>query len=227
MSEVNEINNAEELLNATVDVLKEKKNTGKALAEVTKRVLDQSGGDKSNWRIVTKVCANKGRAWLGNPLDLDKEAEHKDSISPLFIKLLATITALEEFNQTDEVLKEYLDALQSRGITITIDHNAFEHADTDSIEPPIDEELESTKSYMRTIENYSDEIKNEHAVRANELNFCSANSYMSIAQLYKRGVVDGKDIQDTCQDILTDHEMFDTAVGLIQSQAQTSMGAEA
>ena len=216
-----DVKNAEELLSATMDILREKKVTGKAQAEVVKRVLDQTGGDKSNFRIVTKAFADKGKAWVGgNPLTLDKDVKHKDSLSPIFIKLLTTITALEEFNQTDDLLKEYLDELKSVGINITIDHDQFNHVDTETMDPDFEDELKSIKSYAATIESYNDEIRDEHTQKAEELNFAPSDSYMTVVNLYKKGIA-GKEIDDDVQNILTHNELLDSAVNLVADHARS------
>lgn len=213
-----DVNTAADLLTATLDLLREKRITAKALADANKRVLQAVGGDKSNWKLLTKAYSDKGRAWAAGPLVLNKEEKHKDFIAPIFIKLLATITATEEFNYSDEILSDYLDALEEQGIKITIDHEKFNHADTNEID--IEEELSSIKSYTATIEGYNDELKEEHAPRAEELNFAPSSDYMKVVNIYKKGVA-GKKIDDEVQDILTHNELLDSAVNLVADYAKS------
>ena len=220
-----DVKNAEELLSATMDLLREKKVTSKAKAEVNKRVLAATSGDKGNWNLAVKAYSDKGRAWAGGPLLLNKDEPHKDSLSPMFIKLLQTVTALEEFNLTEDILSDYLDALEELGIKITIDSEKFNHVDTDSLEIPLQEELDSLKSYTATIESYTDEIKNEHAPRAEELNFAPSSDYMKVVNIYRKGVA-GKEIDDDVQDILTHNELLDSAVNLVADHAK-SISAQA
>ena len=69
-----EVSNAKEHLEETVSTLNERKVASKALAEVDKRVLQATNGDKAHWKLLTKVYANKGKAWAGeSPLVIDKE----------------------------------------------------------------------------------------------------------------------------------------------------------
>lgn len=215
-----QVENAEELLSATMEILRDKKVTMKARAEVTKRVLEQAGGDKTYFNMVAKAFSDKGKAWLGdNPLELDKEQKHKDSTSPVFIKLLNLITALEAYNMTDDILTDYLRALQENGITITINHDQFEHTDTSALDIPIEEELQSIKSYNATIDSYNDEIRDEHAMKAEELNFAPSSDYSKVVSIYKKGIA-GKEIDDDVQDILTHNELLDSAVNLVADRAK-------
>lgn len=209
-----EVTNAKDLLEETVDVLREKKTASKALTEVNKRVLQETGGDKADWRIVTKVNSNKGRAWIDdNPLELNTEEKHKDFLSSIFIKLVGIIKATESFNLTDDLLSEYFEKLEEIGIKITVDSDKFDHLSTEGLDTDIHEELDSVKSYDRTIENYNDEIREEHVVKAEELDFSPADTYMKVVNIYRKGL-SGKEIDDDVQNILTHNEMFDSAVNL-------------
>lgn len=208
------VKNAKELLKETLSIMNERRIATKAKADVEKRVVADTGGDKANWRLISKVFANKGKGWLGgNPLDIDKGAKHKDAISGTFIKLADVIKAAEDFNQTETVLQDYLDALSNIGIKITVDHEKFAHADTEALEYGIEEELKSVKSYVNTIESFSDEIKEEHTVKAEELNFAPKTGYLRAVNIYKKATK-GKDVDDEVQNIHTYNEFMDTAVNL-------------
>lgn len=214
-----EVKNPEELLTATMDLLREKKVTSKAMAEVSKRVIEATHADKADWKLLTKAYSDKGRAWVGgNPLLLDKEEPHKDNVSPIFAKLLAIVSAAEAFNYSDELLQDYFDALENVGIKIEIDHDKFEHADTDNLDS-LEEELDSIKSYSATIEQYNDELRDEHAMKAEELNFAPSSDYMKVVNIYRKGVA-GKEIDDEVQDILTHNELLDSAVNLVSDYAK-------
>lgn len=215
-----EVSNAKELLEETVSILNERKVASKALAEVDKRVLQATNGDKAHWKLLTKIYANKGKAWAGeSPLVIDKEEKHKDVISPIFIKLLDTIRATEAFNVTDTVLGEYLEALAAQGIEIKINSDMFDHLDTDAMDATVDDELDSAKAYLRTMSEFSDEIRDEHTARAEELNFVPASSYMRIVNIYRKGV-NGKEIDDDVQNILTYNATVDQAVNLAADYAK-------
>ena len=215
-----EVKNAKELLDETISILNEKKVARKALAEVNKRVVTETAGDKGDWNTLVKAYANKGRAWIGNnPLELNSEEKHKDVVSPIFNKLLNLIKAAEAFDQTEELLGEYFAALEEAGITIQINPEKFTHSNVDMMDEDIEEELKAAKSFLLTIESYSDEIKNEHAIKAEELNFAPKTGYMQVANIYKKGI-NGKDIDDTVQNILTYNEFIDKAVNLAADYAK-------
>lgn len=215
-----EVKNAKELLDETISILNEKKVARKALAEVNKRVITETAGDKGDWNTLVKAYANKGRAWIGdNPLELSSEEKHKDVVSPIFTKLLNLIKATEAFDQTEELLGEYFNALEEAGITIQIDSEKFTHSNVDMMDSDIEDELKAAKSFLLTIESYSDEIKNEHAIKAEELNFAPKTGYMQVASIYKKGI-NGKDIDDTVQNILTYNEFIDKAVNLAADYAK-------
>ena len=213
------VNNAEELLSSTMEILRDKKITMKARSEVNKRVLDKAGGDKGNWNIVAKAYSDKGKAWQGSPFVLNPDEKHKDSTSALFIKLLKLITALEEFNQTEDILSEYISALNDFGIKIQIDHDKFDHADTEALDDPIESELQSIKSYNATLDSYNDEIREEHAAKAEDLNFAPSSDYMKVVNIYRKGIA-GKEIDDDVQNILTHNELLDSAVNLVADRAK-------
>lgn len=214
-----EVNNAKELLQETVALLRERKTAGKALNEVHKRVLQTAGGDKALWKQLAKAYANKGKAWAAGPLVLDKAAKHKDIVTPTLAKLLSLITATELYDMTDDLLSDYFDALAEVGIKITIDHDKFEHAHVDALDVPVEEELKSAKAYMSTMESYSDEIRDEHAPKAEELNFAPASAYSRVVNIYRKGI-SGKEIDDDVQNILTFNELLDSAVNLTADYAK-------
>ncbi len=220
MSEdIQDINNIEDLLSATVEVIHDKKSANKAKSDIVKRVLSQSGGDKQRLNTVAKAISTKGRAWNGDPLSLNPDERQKDILSQLFIRVFQTIEAFEEFNQTENVLSDYLEALENRGIKITINHEQFNHADTENITPSFEDELDSIKGYIRTVENYSNDLKEFHAPKAEDLNFTPKSEYMRIANIYIRGLA-GKEIDDTVQDILLHNELVDSAVNMVADKAK-------
>ena len=63
-------------------------------------------------------------------------------------------------------------------------------------------------------------MKEEHAPRAEELNFAPSSDYMKVVNIYKKGVA-GKEIDDEVQDILTHNELLDSAVNLVADYAKS------
>ena len=215
MSDVTEgIKTADELLEKSLEIARDKKTTGKALSEVKKRLIKESGADKNLLKGYLKIANEKGRAWVGSALTIDPDAKHKDSTSTLFAKVLALFQATEHFNDT-EILSDYLNELKNAGITITVDSGKFAHADTTAVKAGFSEEVTSAKSYMRTLESYSDQVKDELAPLSEELNFTPAASFSKIAGLYGRAKA-GKEIDDAVQTILLNNEMLSTAANLVK-----------
>ena len=105
------------------------------------------------------------------------------------------------------------------GIKIEIDSNCFEHYDTDALDEDIEEAFNTSKAYINTLEEYSDEIKNEHAQKAEELNFAPATAYSRVVNIYTKGI-NGKEIDDDVQNILAYNALLDQAVNLTADYAR-------
>ena len=218
------VKNAEELLDETVEVIENKKIASKALKEITKRVMEEAGGaDKTNWNKTRKYYKDKGKGWVaGDPLCLDKEAKKKDPLSSKFKGLYDAIAAIEEFNMSP-MLDDYFKALADKGITITIDSEKFAHADIG--EESVNDALDSSKSYMETIDSYNDEIKDEHAPKSEELNFAPAGEYTGLVKIFMKGMK-GKDVGDVVQDKVTYCEMTETAYNLVKDYIDANASVE-
>lgn len=215
-----EVKNAKELLQETISLLRYKKISAKALAEADKRVTSKFSNSKANWKLACKMYASKGKGRVAdNPLEIDPMALHKDMIVPTLLKLCKFITATEAFNSTDLILGEYLEVLENMGIKIEIDSNCFEHYDTDALDGDIEEAFNTSKAYINTLEEFSDEIKNEHAQKAEELNFAPATAYSRVVNIYNKGI-NGKEIDDDVQNILAYNALLDQAVNLTADYAR-------
>lgn len=206
--ELEDIKDIKELLDTTIETMKDRSDASKALSDIKKRVITSTNGDKSNWSLLSKVNALAGEGWAGDPFILDPKAKYKDAISQIFIKLLTLITATEEFNVTDDILAPYLDTLKSHGIILIVKSDEFNHADTSDTD--IEEELQSSKSYIKTVQSYNEDIQ-EQAEKAESMNITSKKDYSKVVNIYNKGLK-GKEIDDDVQNILTNNEMLDTAV---------------
>lgn len=215
-----DVTSPRELLESTLKVSQEKKSINDALRDLNKRVLKETDGDKKDWRLITQSYAKKGKAWTGSdPLVLDESEKFKDKVSVLFVKLFDLIKAAEAFNVTDTLLSDYISALASKGVEISIDSSAFEHLNTDTLDMDIEDELKSAKSYIANIDECDDEIREIHSPKSEDLNFAPKSNYTKVFNLYKKGVC-GKDIDDDVQNILTKNEMLSSAVNLASAYAQ-------
>lgn len=221
--EVTEAKNAEELIEETLKVMSDKKDTQKALKDSVSEVLERTNGDKYDWNIVNKVYANKGEGWVaGNPLNLDKDNPHKDAISSTFKKLAETITAFAKFDQLD-VLEDYFEALRNLGINIQVDESQIPKQDLDGVD--IKDYLTSQKAYIKTIEEYSTELREVHTAVSEDLNFAPKTEYLKLVGIYKRGI-EGKDVDDAVQDKLTHCEWTETAYNLVKEKIDSSLPSE-
>ena len=194
----------------------ERKVAKKALTETEKALANLLDIDVGFVKEADKLVEKKGAGWAGSPLSLDKDAKVKDPLSQLFINLRDKVLVLRETGQVD-ILQEYVDALEGQGI----------HLSFDAVPTPFDdavgEMFDRATSYIRTIRSYDDEVKDEHAPKAEELNFCPSKEYKGLARIYKRGKKSGLEaVNDACQDKVAYCEMTETAYNLVHDHIAAS-----
>ena len=198
-----------EVLEETSKLMDERKVAKKALTETEKALANLLDIDVGFVKEADKLVEKKGAGWSGSPLSLDKDAKVKDPLSQLFINLRDKVLVLRETGQVD-ILQEYVEALEGQGI----------HLSFDAVPTPFDdavgEMFDRATSYIRTIRSYDDEVKDEHAPKAEELNFCPSREYKGLARIYKRGKKSGVEaVNDACQDKVAYCEMTETAYNLV------------
>ena len=205
-----------EVLEETSRLMDERKATKKALTETEKALANLLDIDVGFVKEADKLVEKKGAGWSGSPLSLDKDAKVKDPLSQLFINLRDKVLVLRETGQVD-ILQEYVDALEGQGI-----HLSFDAALT-PFDDAVGEMFDRTTSYIRVIRSYDDEVKDEHAPKAEELNFCPSKEYKGLATIYKRGKVKGVEaVNDACQDKVAYCEMTETAYNLVHDHIAAS-----
>ena len=121
------------------------------------------------------------------------------------------------------MLKDYFDALKKKGIEITLNLEEFVQADI--AEESVEDALDSSKGYMEEIDSYNDELKDEHAPKAEELNFAPKEEYKGLASIFIRGMK-GKDVGDAVQDKVTYCEMTETAYNLVKDYIDSNAPVE-
>lgn len=220
---LSDIENGLELVELTASSLETRKDLNKQIKDVSFAVLKQTKGNKTKtrkaWSTISKIWSNLKCAWIGDdPLEIDTTERQKDYISVLFLKLKNLVEDLATFGLAEDVLEPYIEALKAYGIEITLDTSNFEKVDTLSSDQ-LKEELSSIKYLKRSIEDIDSKIADVHSVKAEDLNFAPKSSYKKIVNLYCKAKA-GKDIEDQVQDILTNHEMEDTALNIVTDQAK-------
>ena len=111
----------EELLNDAHDNLADKKQFTKAMKDTLKECGQTNNIEKKVLSHVKDYYHYKGANWQdGSPLKKNPNAEYKDKVSPVFIKLLNIFQDLEAVGDT-AFLQPYVDALLPYGIKIEFD----------------------------------------------------------------------------------------------------------
>lgn len=126
----------------------------------------------------------KGLGWEGgkDPLNLDSNEKFKDRMSPVFIRLLNLVQLCRHFNNLD-LIKEYIEALKSFGINITIEatHDSAPVFSPEAIkvaQATIDKMIE----YQSQICKLADILRDENSLKA--------ESYDYVPKAEFRGIVD-------------------------------------
>lgn len=231
---MDEIKTSKDLLKETLDVIKDRTISSKALSDLVKRVSDNYSADKTLFKSFAKMKLSKGQAWLGsNPLVLDQKAEKKDATSMAFSKILNIISTAYSFGEAiaSEYLKDYLDAMAEQGIKITIDSSVVADSPADVEATPesgetFEQELGSALGYLKTIEDYSDIIRKEHSAKSEELNFAPADTYSKVIALYRKAKK-GKEIDDDLQEVELHNEAYSTALNLVAQYAKEPTSPDA
>ena len=75
---------------------------------------------------------------------------------------------------------------------------------------------------LKTIEEYSTELKETHAPKSEEIDFAPKKEYMGLVNIYKRGL-EGKDVEDQVQDKLTICEWTERAYNLVKDKIDSTV----
>ena len=181
---------AKDALETSYSTLQDIKSSRKALKDVIGRIAGTTECDKTEVRLASKLLYMKGQGWDGSPVMLAKGAKKKDPLSAALNKLIVLITSLQDTGHSEH-LKEYLDAMAQNGITITLDESRNKEIDEDSYQDYVD-----AKAYLKAIEEYQDEIKEEDAEAAADSGLIpSTSKYKGVLDIYTKAR-NGKEVDD-------------------------------
>jgi hypothetical protein len=205
-----QIKEVENLLNKSVNLLDEVKTARKSINTMAKDSEKSLGADASIVKSCKDMYYTKGKAWVGNdPLTLDKDEKVKDKISPVFIKLRDIVVDLQHIGHI-EWLQEYLSAIEGYGIHIKID----DVAPTVNDPAEMEEVIKSMTGYQKVISDNSEEIKEKHAQKAEDINFSPKKEYTGVVGLYSK-LINKKDVDDAYQQKIADLESTETAYNIV------------
>lgn len=218
-----------DLLDESVKILEDIKVAKKALKDVISSITEATSAQSGFIKAATKIVAKMGDGVTdkNKPLNVDKEAPYKDPISKLLKNLGETILTLKEAGVLNK-LEPYFNQLENDyGVSISVKDTSVE----DPIDPEIEDLYNSSTSYLRTIRDYKDEIKEDHAPKAEEIQFVKSNDYNKVLALYNKGMSKGVDsIEDKCQDTLAscedtkkDLDSLETAINLVHDHVEISV----
>jgi hypothetical protein len=147
----------------------------------------------------------KGNGWSANdPLHLDKTALTYDHVSPVFIKLFQIIDDLRAVDSLD-FLDEYIAALQTKGIKLYIDPGTQVVSDKDDVLSAVN----AMGAFQKQINALDDQIKIEKAEEADNINLTAKSEFSKLVAFYNKKE-EGKDIDDSYQEIVADYTLRET-----------------
>lgn len=215
-----------EILDESVNNLNDIKTARKALKDVIKQITEETSTESGFTKAATKIISKLGEGVVdkNKPLYLDPEAKEKDPVSKLLTKLGEIIICLDQVHMLP-LLKPYFDQLES---DYKIEIKTTDHNEDLDIEDNVKDLFDSSTSYLRTIKEYRDEIKDEHAPKAEDSKLVKAKDYSKVLSLYSKGVEKGIEaIEDKCQDTLTsceedkqNIELLETAVNIVHDNIE-------
>ena len=215
--ELEGVKTAQELLNHSMDVVSEKKQAVKTMNMMLADTARTYGVNKKILSSARDVAFTKGKGWRNdNPFDLDPDAEIKDKTSQLFMKFRDTIKTLREIGKTDW-LTPYISALEGEGIKVSIDPKDVDTTAAGEVE----EAIKSMNAYQQIKFDDDKLLRENHAPKADELNFTKAKDYGYVLGLYDK-VVNKKNIDDEAQEQFLRLEMLENAIGLVQNEQENA-----
>lgn len=216
------ISQVEELLSDAHDNVSDKKQFTKAMKETLKECGEINGIDKKVLNHVKDYYHYKGANWLnGDPLQKDKDADYKDKVSPVFIKLLGIFQDLEAVGDT-EFLKPYIDALLPFGIKIELDAKT---PDTKESLDDIKVKIETASKYQTNIDAVTKRIKEENCQQSEDIGFVPKGAFNSVLSTYEK-IIEQKEVEDKVQQTIANSLMTADAFNYLSSLIQKENSEE-
>lgn len=195
----------EDLLADSLETLADKKKFAKTMNTIIKDYSKKLEIDPKIIKSVKNYHHYKGVNWVDrNPLEKNKDIKEKDKIAPIFIKLKEVVDNLRDIGDT-EFLNEYIDALDSCGIHISIDWDSSKEMDNE-----LKEILEVTSKLQTNVDTLSTELKETKSKEAEDLNFTPKSSFCNVLGILDK-INDGKDVDDKIQNEFTSIVMLNNA----------------
>jgi hypothetical protein len=194
-----------ELLNEANEIYVQKKQTSHHMNVIATETSKLQKVQKSLLNRLKDYYLYQGNGWIANnPLDIDKDADTYDKVSPVFIKALQIIEDLRAIDSID-FLDPYIQALDARGIKIYIDPGKQLVSDKEEVLNAVN----SMGAFQKQINALSKEIKDVKSLEAEDINLTAKNEFPALVSFYN-AKESGKDIDDKYQDIITNYELCET-----------------
>jgi hypothetical protein len=193
------------LMEEAHEIFLEKKEASKQMNLVAKETAKAQGIEKPILVRCKDYLHYRGMGWMNNdPLEKDPEEKFPDRVSPTFRKLVQIVEDLTAVGRLD-FLDLYLDALRKKGIDIKIDIGDPRVKDIDETWQAI----ENMSGFQTTICQLADEINDEKAPQAEEINLVPENEFKKLLGFYAKKQA-AKDIDEQYQNIVTHLEMTES-----------------
>jgi hypothetical protein len=213
---------ATELLNKSVETLKEKERTRlqqKDFIESLANLLVDA--EKSDVKFAADLLYYMGR--YETPITRNREIQYPDKITVVLEKLVEIIRTLGLFGKLD-LLSPYLSALAAAGITVKVNSEQFP-MDQKLFDPEAqktaDKIFESSKDCQAAICKLQDEIKDEDAARAKEIEFVKSG-YPGIVKLDYDKISGKLDVEKKATEKTKDLSMSLNAIDFVMKESQSA-----
>jgi hypothetical protein len=188
------------------DIFERKRDASKQMNLVAKETAKAQGIEKSILKRCSDYLHYRGMGFLNNdPLEKDPEEKFPDRVSPTFRKLKEIIEDLTAVGHLD-FLDLYLDAMRKHGIDIKIDMGEVRVKDIDETWQAI----ENMSGFQGTICELADQLNDEKAPIAEEINFTPKNEFKKVLNFYNKKT-SGKDVDDSYQNTIEHLELTESS----------------
>lgn len=194
----------QEIISSSLSTIEDKREVSHAMSQALSSVAKGSDIDSAVLRRVKDYSYYKGMAWLGTPLELDKDEKFKDRLTPTFKKLLTIVDDLAQVGKLS-LLDEYLDALKTYGIAIDLSKFVPQAKATDLAS--CDAVISSSMAMQKEICEMSDQIRETDAEAAEAAGFGPKSEYNKLVNLAYAKSRKGKDVSEKCDDEYAKHEL--------------------
>ena len=208
------ITKIEELLDDSYETFTDKVNFSKTQKKILDETSKRNGLEKSLLKKITNFMFYKGKGWENNnPLKLDKTAEEKDKLTPIFSKLRDIIVDFTSIGAEDE-LKSYLDELEKCGIKITF--NDMPQMTINDSHEVIMDALDSACKLQTNINTLDKVITEDKSTESEEIGFTPKSSFKNTLGYYAK-IKDGKGdkVEDKMQSEITKSLMINNALSYL------------